>query len=76
MHRRIALGALAGVLLLPLGLSAAIAQPAPSTADRQTLTKQKRAVKRLRRTEKKLFKRRKRKAKELLKRDERVRVHL
>jgi hypothetical protein len=76
MHRRIALGALAGLLLVPLGLSAAVAQPAPSTADRQTSTDQKRALKRLRRTEKKLFKRRKRRAKEMLKRDEHVRVHL
>ena len=77
MHRRFVLGALAGGLMLPLGLSAAIAQPAPSPAG-QNFTDQKRAVKRLRRTEKKLIKRRKRKAKELLKRrrDEHVRVHL
>jgi hypothetical protein len=77
MHRRFVLGALAGGLMLSLGLSAAIAQPAPSPAG-QSFTDQKRAVKRLRRTEKKLIKRRKRKAKELLKRrrDEHVRVHL
>ena len=68
MRRRVVLGALAAVLLLPLGFTPGAAQTASLAADGETVRQQKGAVKRLRKTEKKLFKRRTRKAKELIKR--------
>ena len=68
MRRRVVLGALSAVLLLPLGFTPGAAQTAPLATDRETVLQQKGVVKRLRKTEKKLFKRRKRKAKELTKR--------
>jgi hypothetical protein len=65
-------------LLMSFGLSRGAAQPwitRGPLVDRETPRAQKRAVKRLRKTEKKWFKRRRRKAKELFKRQE-LRVHL
>jgi hypothetical protein len=76
MRRRVVLGALIAALLLPLGLTPGAAQSSAQPANRETLDKQKRAVKRLRKTEKKWFKRRKRKAKQLLKRTDQGRVRI
>jgi hypothetical protein len=70
MHRRVLLCALAAAFLMPFGERAAEAQPAAQPGGRQALDQQKRAMRRLRKTDKKWFKRRKRKAKQMIKREE------
>ena len=78
MQRRVVLVGLGAALLMSFGLSRGAAQPwitRGPLVDRETPRAQKRAVKRLRKTDKKWFKRRRRKAKELFKRQE-LRVHL
>ena len=80
MRRRVVLGMLAAILLVPFGVATAAAQPATAPSqpvDRKILRRQKRAVKRLKKTRKKIIKRQRHEAKQLFKRseDETLRVH-